>query len=111
MARPVRKTLSAAGVTPAIPMSLHQYTFNVSLSVALAAGSVLTYTVEHTFDDVFASDFNPATAVWFSNDVLVDRTTSEDGNYAFPVTAIRLNITSYTSGSAKLTVIQSGVGQ
>lgn len=35
-------------------------------------------------------------------------TASADGNYAFPPTACRLVITSYTSGFADLTVIQAG---
>lgn len=109
MARPVRKTASAAGATTPVTFNLHQSSFTVSIAVALSAGASLTYTVEHTFDDVFASGFNPATAVWFPNDVLVSKTTSEDGNYAFPVTAVRLNITAYTSGTATLTVIQAGL--
>jgi len=35
-------------------------------------------------------------------------TTNQDGNYAFPVRAIRLNVTAWTSGTATLTVIQAG---
>ena len=82
---------------------------NISVSVALSAGAVLTYTVEHTFDDPLKEGFDPATAVWFPNATLAAQTANGDGNYAFPVTAIRLNVTSYTSGTATLTIIQAGV--
>jgi len=68
----------------------------------------LTYTVEHTFDDVFDKNFDPATAAWFPNSGLSAKTASLDGNYAFPITAVRLNVSSYTGGSATMTVIQAG---
>lgn len=108
MARPIRKTQSALGATPPIPMDVHN-SIAISVSVKLAPASTLTYTVQHTFDDVFEEGFNPATATWFDNDVLVNRTVNDDGNYVAPVTAIRLNVTAFTSGSATLTVIQSGI--
>lgn len=108
MARPIRKTLSAAGVSAPVPMDIHNPA-NISISVTLSAGASLTYTVEHTFDDVFANTFNPATATWFPNATVAGETANQDGNYAFPVTAIRLNVTAYTSGSATLTIIQTGL--
>jgi hypothetical protein len=81
----------------------------VGLGIALAPGATLTYTVEHTFDDVYAPGFNPALATWYPNTTLTAQTTSKDGNYAFPVTAVRLNVTAFTSGSAVFTVIQAGM--
>jgi hypothetical protein len=87
-----------------------QAPFNVGLAVVLSSGASLTYSVEHTFDDVFSPSFNPATAKWFSHAVLASKTESLDGNYAYPVMAVRLNVTSYTGGSATMTVIQSGGG-
>jgi hypothetical protein len=44
----------------------------------------------------------------FPHAVLTSQSTSQDGNYAFPVTGIRLNISAYTSGYACLRVIQGG---
>lgn len=107
--RPVRVTVSAHGASTPIPMDVNQDPFNASLAVTLSIGAVLTYTVEHTFDDVFANGFNPATATWFPNAGMASKTTSLDGNYVAPVTAIRLNITAYSEGSATLTVIQAGM--
>lgn len=108
MPRPIRKTLSTAGVTTPVPMDIYQPT-HISVAVVLAPASTLTYTVEHTYDDVFARNFNPATAAWFPNVDLAAETTNGETKYTTPVTAIRLNVTAFTSGSATITIIQSGI--
>jgi len=64
---------------------------------AIVSGTV-TYNVEHSFD--------PDSNEWFTHTNLVDKTVSCDGNYAFPIAALRLTITAGT-GSVKLTVIQT----
>ena len=107
--RPIRTTVSGVAVSDPIPLDTYADPFNVGLGVVLSSGASLTYTVEHTFDDVYASNFNPATATWFSHATLVTKIASSDGNYAFPVMATRLNITIWTSGSATLTVVQAGM--
>lgn len=105
--RPIRVGVSG-GIGASTPITLDHYIspFNVSLGVTVAG--TLTYTVQHTFDDVFANDFDPDTANWFDNDGLTNQTATNDGNYAFPVTAIRLNVTAYTSGTAVMTAVQAG---
>lgn len=107
--RPIRVTVSSATVSNVIPLDQYISPFNLGLGVSLSAGASLTYTVQHTFDDVFSPTFDPATANWFSHATMVNKTTSFDGNYAYPVTAIRLNVTVYTSGSATMTVVQAGI--
>jgi len=107
--RPIRVTVSSAAASNVIPLDQYISPFNIGLGVSLSAGASLTYTVQHTFDDVFSSTFDPATANWFSHATMVSKTTSFDGNYAYPVTAIRLNVTVYTSGSATMTVVQAGI--
>lgn len=108
MPRPIRKTLSAVGVTPPIPMDIYPPT-HISVAVTLAPASTLTYTVQHTYDDVFREGFDPATATWFNNADLTGDIANGETNYVVPVTAIRLNVTAFTSGSATITVIQSGI--
>jgi len=108
MARPIRVTVGSQTTSVTIPLDNHQDPFNVGLAVVLSAGATLTYTVQHTFDDVFASAFDPATATWFPHATLVSKTASSDGNYAYPVMATRLNVTAWTSGNATMTVIQAG---
>jgi len=107
--RPIRVTVSSQTASAPIPMDSYRGPFNVGVGVVISAGGSLTYTVQHTFDDVFAKDFTPATATWFSNVSLSSKTTSSDGNYSFPVTAIRLNVVAWASGSATMTLIQAGM--
>jgi len=45
--------------------------------------------------------------VW-PHEFLTAATTSDDGNYAFPVTAIRLNVSTWTAGKATLYIVQGG---
>jgi hypothetical protein len=107
--RPIRLTVGSAAASQVIPMDQYISPFNVGLSVNLSAGANLTYTVEHTFDDVFAPTFDPSTAKWYSHATLASQTASGTGNYAYPVSAIRLNVTPYTSGTATLNVLQAGI--
>lgn len=107
--RPVRIQVASLADSAVIPLDVNQGPFNVGVGVGLSAGASLTYSVQHTFDDVWAPGFNPATAVWYSNSSLTTKTTSLDGNYAFPVTAVRLSVSVYASGTATMTVIQAGM--
>ena len=104
--RPV--TVTATGVAVSAPVVLDQYQgpFNVGLGVKVGAGC--TCKVEHTFDDPFAATFDPSTAVWFDHASLKALAANADGNYAFPVRAIRLN-QSAGAATSTLVVLQAGV--
>ncbi len=75
--------------------------FNVGFGV-IVTGTV-NYTVQHTFDD-------PAVgfSTWFSHPTVANETTNMDGNYAFPVTGIKLLVNS-GDGTATLKLIQAGI--
>lgn len=107
--RPVKVTVATTGVSNPIPMDHYIGPFNVGFGVE-ATQTTTSVTVQHTFDNVFAKDYNPATGVWYNNaDVASNTTGNIDGNYAFPVTAIRLNVGTNTSGNpVSLTVVQAG---
>ena len=107
--RPVRITLTAAGVSPVIPLDQYISPFNIGIGVALAAGTSATYTVQHTFDDVFAPGFDAATATWYPHATLAAKSASADGNYAFPVSAVRLNAASVSGGALSMNVLQAGI--
>lgn len=51
MKSPIIASLSALGSTPWIPLNYLQRSFAVSLAVVLSSGAVLTYTVQHTYDE------------------------------------------------------------
>lgn len=107
--RPIRVTVGAVAVSATLPLDQYISPFNVGLGVSLSAGASLTYTVQHTFDDIWSPTFDPATANWFSHETLVNKTTSFTGSYSFPVTAIRLNVTVWASGTATMTAVQAGM--
>jgi len=100
-------TVTGVGVSNPIPMDQYLTPFNVGLGATINSGTA-TYTVQHTFDDVYASNYNPSTGTWFNQPDITAVTTNQDGNYAFPVSAIRLNVSAST-GSVTLHVLQAGV--
>lgn len=91
----------AAGTTAWIPVDYKQSPFNIGFGVTVTG--TLTYDIEHTFDDPYDTTITPTA---FKHSVVVAQTTNKDSNYAFPVRAVRLNVTAFTSGSATLTLLQ-----
>jgi len=100
--RPTSITVSSAASSAWIPLDYKQNPFNVGFGVVIPSGT-LTYKIEHTFDDIFDSSVTPTA---FDHSSVTGKTANADGNYAFPVRAIRLTVTAYTSGSAVLTILQ-----
>lgn len=102
MIRATRTLSSVANSTPVI-LDYNQSSFAVAIG-CVATGTV-NYDVEHTFDSI--ETIGAGTATWFNHSSLVAKTTSADGNYAFPVTAVRLAINSGTpTYSVTMTVLQ-----
>jgi hypothetical protein len=59
MKSPIYVTQDSAGVSRWVPLDYKQVPFNVGLGVKLSAGANLTYTIEHTFDDIQDSSITP----------------------------------------------------
>jgi hypothetical protein len=98
--------VSVGSATASSPVVIDHLADNFAVGFGVTiGGGTMTYDVQHTFDDIF----DPAvTPVWFTHDTVAAKVNvNEDGNYAFPVRAIRLNVTAWTSGTGTLTVIQS----
>jgi hypothetical protein len=79
--------------------------FNVGFGVVITG--TVAYQVKHTFD-------NPQTVAsptWFTHPSTATAATANlDGNYAFPVAAIKIETTAGTNtGNITLTVIQAGI--
>lgn len=103
--RSITRTVSSLTSSTAVPLDTYRNPFNVSIGCVVPSGT-LTYKVQHTFDNVQ----DPAvTPTWFDNATITGKTASFDGNYAYPVTAVRLTVTAYTSGSVTMTVVQAGM--
>lgn len=92
---------TGAGSTSAIVTNTNTNPFNVGFGVIV--DGVVDYTVEHTFDDPAVGFTN-----WFPHPTIAAQIADADGNYAFPVTGIRLTVNS-GAGSATLKLIQAGI--
>ena len=100
-------TVNSQTYSPPLPMDIKANPFSVAFVCVVAAGSTLTYKVQSTLDDVFDPNYNPATGNWIDHATVTGQSATASGNYAFPVNAIRLNVTAFTSGSVAITVNQS----
>lgn len=106
MSRPTTKVVAGVSASDWIPLNHYPEPFNVGFGVVLAGGGDITYSVQHTFDDVFDPNVTPTA---FDHSDVSGRTASVDGNYAFAVRGVRLNVTAASgNATAALTVIQAG---
>lgn len=101
-------TVGSATSSAAIPVDNRAATFAIGIGCVVNGGGTLTYKVQHTFDDVFNSAVTPT---WFDHSVIAAQTANKDGNYAFPIQAVRLTVTAYTSGSVTATFLQASGNQ
>ncbi len=104
-----RSVLTASDAAPSqvYPTNTLITPFNIGLGGRVTGGTP-TWQVQHTFDDVFSPTFDPGTATWYTHSSLTGQTGAADGNYAFPVTGIRVRVTAGT-GTVALTVVPAGI--
>lgn len=88
--------VSPGGTMPAwrVPPS-----WSLGLVCTVSSGASLTYSVQVTADPIPS-----ATGNWNDHDTITSKTASTNGNVAFPITGVRLNVTSFVSGSVNLGV-------
>ena len=112
--RPVVYTITGGAGTQVVsrvcPIDHYVSPANIALNVVVT-GSI-TYTVQYTFDDVFAAGYDPANGNWTNHPTLVTQTTTKDSNISYPVRGIRVisPASPSSSGTATLTIIQGGGG-
>jgi archaellum component FlaF (FlaF/FlaG flagellin family) len=92
------------GSSSPLVMNTNCTPFNVGFGVVVT--STVNYTVQHTFDDP-ALGFGGSTK-WFDHPTVANVADDQDGNYAFPVTAIRITVNS-GGGSVTMNVVQAGI--
>jgi hypothetical protein len=95
------KTVDSQTTSPWIPLDDNQAAFNVSVAVTVTG--TLTYTVQFTLDNIQDPSVTP---VAFEVSGLTSKTADASTSLRSSVKAVRLNITSYTSGSATIGVRQ-----
>mgnify|MGYP000884397961 CR=1 FL=1 len=104
--RPTTVTVAGIGDSAVIVPDHYQSPSTVALGAKISATA--TYSVQHTFDDVFDPNFNAGTATWLNHATMNALTANADGNYAYPPRGIRLHVTAST-GSVTLVVNQAGI--
>jgi hypothetical protein len=97
--------LTSVSIGPTVLMDWQATTFNASVLLVFSNTPVATASVEYTLDKLGTTD-EIAAAVWQPFSQLTGRTATSEGNLYFPVVAVRLNVTSYTSGNVQMKVLQ-----
>ena len=107
--RPTSVTVTGVAVSAPVVLDHMQSPATVAIGVKINSGTA-TYTVEHTFDDVFSPTFTPGTATWFPHATIAAKVNvNADGNYAFPPIACRLNVGVSSGGTVTMTVVTAGL--
>lgn len=101
--QPIVIAKTGSGSSSIAPLDHYQSPFNVGIGVVVSG--TVNYTIQHTFDNIFDSSVTPT---WFNHPTLASQTANADGNYAFPVRAVKVLVNS-GAGTATATVIQAGM--
>lgn len=99
---------STTGVSASTPANFDTCKNSFSIGIGCVVSGTVTYTIQHTFDDI--QNTAAGSCTWFDHDDsgLVGATANADGNFAFPCTAARINQTG-GSGTVTATFIQAGL--
>ena len=92
---------TGTGSSSALVMNTNISPFNVGFGVVVTG--TVNYTVQHTFDDP-----GIGFTTWFDHPSVASASTSQDGNYAFPVTGIKILVNS-GGGTAVMNLVQAGI--
>jgi hypothetical protein len=102
MGRLTEKTVTGASSSNWVPLDHHLHPFAVGFGVVVGASGT-TYTVQHTFHDIFIE----TSVIAYDHSDVSGETTNVDGNYAYPVAAVRLTCAG-SGDSATLRIYQAG---
>jgi hypothetical protein len=94
---------------------------SIGFGTAITSGTP-TWTVQHTFADVMATGnsagisgpqttaftYSSTSNIWYNHPIVAAVTANVDGNYAFPVTGIKLTLSA--AGAVRIRLLQSGGG-
>lgn len=104
------QSLRSATATSPVAVIVSKGFSNISLQsgilVSLSSGASLTYSVEVTGDDISAAGYDPSAGNWVPFAGMAGLTASAAATLGAVVSAIRLHVTAYTSGTATLQFVQ-----
>lgn len=105
--RPV--TVTASAVAASAPVVLDYLVDDFKVGIVVKVTGTITYTVQYTMDDPFASGgLTGATWIDSSDTGVVGATATKATSFTFPVRAVRVNNTAGT-GSTSMTVVMGGI--
>ena len=95
--------VSKTGAGSSTPIVVNTNTNPVNIGFGVIVSGTVDYTVQHTFDD-------PAVgfSTWFPHPTIAAKAINQDGNYAFPITGVRVTVNS-GGGTATLKLVQAGI--
>ncbi len=95
--------VSKTGVGSSTPIVINTNTNPCNIGFGVIVADTVDYTVQHTFDD-------PAVGftTWFPHPTIANENANMDGNYAFPITGVRVTVNS-GGGTATLKLVQAGI--
>lgn len=102
-----RQSVTQTGVGSSAPQPVDYRTNYFQIGIGCVISGTVNYTVQHTFDDVQANGYVAASGNWFNHATLAAASSGADGNYAFPITAVRITVNSGT-GSVTMVLLQAG---
>ncbi len=82
---------------------------NFVVGVGIYVTGALTYTLQHTFDDLFNTSLGNIRVFNCDDSAFVNATTSQDTNYAFDIAASRVAVTGVSGGGLTAIWRQAGV--
>lgn len=100
-------TVDTLGTGATTELVLDKYIAPFSVSINVNVTGTLNYTVQYTFDDVFAKAPGPFT--WTAVAALTAQTTTQNSSLSQPVTALRL-VTNSGAGTGLIELVQAGLG-
>lgn len=111
--RAAQVSQTGIGVSAPVPVDFVQVPTNISLFTNVIG--MATYSIQHTYDDVFKTDingnplYNPLTGNWMDNTDMSNITGNGEGRFDKPVSAFRIRQLN-GNGTVQL-LIRQGIGQ
>ena len=103
--RPVNLSITGATTSAVCPMDIYVTPANIGLN-CVVTGTV-SYTVQYTFDDVFADGYSAASGNWTNHPTLSAQSVTKAGNIAYPIRGLR--ITQSGTGTTVWQIIEAGI--
>ena len=119
---PVACYISASTTTATLTLTNHGLTTSDSIIVSgtgnanvdgtfqvasVTNQNVITYTITSTTANFTSAKVSPMRV--FVHSTITAKTANSDGNFAFPIQAVRLTVTPWTAGYVTMIVTQSGI--